>query len=1057
MNTYYFLILFLRYMNLLKNIAKLFCVFVMPLFLLSSNNLWPQYFGKNKTQYKVFDWKYIESQHFDVYYDKGSKYLAEFAAETLEESLLSIQNTLNYRITKRIAVIIYDSHNDFQQTNVIDVYLSQGIGGVTELYKNRVIVPFQGEYSQFNHVLHHELVHAVLNDMFYGGNIQTAITTTNFSIPLWMNEGLAEWESLGGMNIETDMYMRDLSMNDQIPELETISGYAAYRCGQTFYAYVASKYGKNKVTELINKLKIFRNLDMAFENSFGMNIKDFSENWIKDIKKEYWPDITVYQYPKDFSKALTDHKKENCFYFSSPAISPDGEYMAYISDMSDGIFSIYVAPVENRGRGKDTIKPKKIISSARQNDFEQLNVLTPGISWSPDGKFITVSAKSGGEDAIFIVNVQTKKYEKIKPGFSSITSVIWSPDGKKIAFVGIKDLRSDLFYYNLDDKTVNKITDDVFSDKYPAWSYDSENIFFVSDRGDNLEKYVTPEKLKIWKVNNEVSDIYSVNIYSHEITRITNEPNVDKTSIAVSNDNKKILYVSTKNGIGNIYEYIIESNAERPLTNCANGIAQLSLTPDNLTLIYSVQINGGYDIFLLRNPFEKQIELTELPKTKFLKDCENTYNLVNDVNDIDETEDELQEISYGDFSVDFSNQQFVQPNKTMALQNFEQDPNQDNKNQDVYYVEKDYTVNFSLDVLLVNPGVSTFYGVQGNGAVMFSDIMGNHQIYLQMYLLSDLKNSQFYAAYLYNAKIIDYSISAYNSSAYVWNYLDELRNNYLYSYRSTGVSLGARYPFDLFRRLEGTLNFVNAAKENTELPSYESVSRFLVVPELQFVLDNSLNGIYAPTRGTRLNARALFSPKLYENASDFITLTLDARQYIELMPNFMCFALRGAAGASFGGRSQTFYMGGINNWLNSSFKSGNFNLNEPEDFAFLQNFLMPMRGYPVCELSGDKYFLANIEYRFPIFMALMTGGVPVLIQGVMGNLFMDVGGLWSDNFRISSKDVNGNRIPENLLMSAGWGLRAILFGLPVKFDMAWRNEFSKWSKPYYMVSIGLDF
>ena len=227
--------------------------------------------------------------------------MLSFSAGILEQALVSVQNTLNFKLTQRIAVIVYNSHNDFQQTNVINMYLSQGIGGVTELYKNRVVVPFQGDYSQLKHVLHHELVHAVINDMFYGGNIQTAISTTgNFFLPLWLNEGLAEWESIGGMDIETDMFMRDLTMSETLPELENISGYLAYRAGQTFYSIVAEKYGRGKITELINKLKSYRNLDQAFENTFGMKLDDFSDFWKTEVKKIYWPDINIYQSPKDF-------------------------------------------------------------------------------------------------------------------------------------------------------------------------------------------------------------------------------------------------------------------------------------------------------------------------------------------------------------------------------------------------------------------------------------------------------------------------------------------------------------------------------------------------------------------------------------------------------------------------------------------------------------------------------------------------------------------------------------------------------------------------------------
>ena len=40
----------------------------------------------------------------------------------------------------------------------------EGIGGVTELYKNRVVIPFDASNKEFKHVIHHELVHAFIND-----------------------------------------------------------------------------------------------------------------------------------------------------------------------------------------------------------------------------------------------------------------------------------------------------------------------------------------------------------------------------------------------------------------------------------------------------------------------------------------------------------------------------------------------------------------------------------------------------------------------------------------------------------------------------------------------------------------------------------------------------------------------------------------------------------------------------------------------------------------------------------------------------------------------------
>jgi hypothetical protein len=399
-------------------------------------------FGKNKVQYKEFDWKYIQSEHFDVYYDKGSKYIAEFTAISAEEALKSIENTMNYKVQERKTIVVYDSHNEFQQTNVVGSYMPEGVGGVTEMYKNRVVIPFQGDYSILHHVIHHELVHTVVNDMFYGGTFQSAVTSgSNFMIPLWLNEGLCEYESKGGFDTETDMFMRDLAISEKLPPLNRLNGYLAYRGGQTFYWYVSQEYGKERVGDFLNKLAMTRNLDAAFEASFNMDLKDFSEKWEKDMKKIYWPDLEKFTPIEDFSVQITDREEERNYYNSSPAISPDAEKMAYIS-APDGIFGIYIRDLD------DKESAKRLINSQRQQDFEDLNLLTPGISWNPKGDKLAVSAKSGGEDAVYIVDADDGDYDKFTWGFNKISSVAWSPDGKKIAFIGTIKEQSDIFIFD---------------------------------------------------------------------------------------------------------------------------------------------------------------------------------------------------------------------------------------------------------------------------------------------------------------------------------------------------------------------------------------------------------------------------------------------------------------------------------------------------------------------------------------------------------------------------------------------------------------------------------
>ena len=155
-----------------------------------------QSFGQNKIQYRDFDWSFIQSPHFDIYFYGGEQDLAEFTADIAEEAYEQISVHLRWDLKRRVSIMVYNSHNEFQQTNVVSTYMSEGIGGVTELFKNRVIFPFEGNYEQFRHVIHHELVHAVINDMVYGGSMQHMVTSrTKIRVPIWANEGLAEFLS----------------------------------------------------------------------------------------------------------------------------------------------------------------------------------------------------------------------------------------------------------------------------------------------------------------------------------------------------------------------------------------------------------------------------------------------------------------------------------------------------------------------------------------------------------------------------------------------------------------------------------------------------------------------------------------------------------------------------------------------------------------------------------------------------------------------------------------------------------------------------------------------
>src|SRR6185436_4346801 len=95
-----------------------------------------QYFGRNKVQYSNFDFKVVQTEHFDVYYYDRERVASMDAARMAERSYARLSRVLNHEFRERKPIILYASHSDFQQTNALGEAPSEGTGGVTDFQRN---------------------------------------------------------------------------------------------------------------------------------------------------------------------------------------------------------------------------------------------------------------------------------------------------------------------------------------------------------------------------------------------------------------------------------------------------------------------------------------------------------------------------------------------------------------------------------------------------------------------------------------------------------------------------------------------------------------------------------------------------------------------------------------------------------------------------------------------------------------------------------------------------------------------------------------------------------
>ncbi|MGD8426129.1 MAG: peptidase MA family metallohydrolase [Balneolaceae bacterium] len=1108
-----------------KYIQRFFVLFSAAFLLAGVESANAQYFsfGKNRVQYSNFDWRYIQTEHFDVFYYTSKNYdIANFAAYSLEGALKQLQEDFDHEIADRIQVIIYDSHNDFSQTNVVPLPIdAEGIGGVTDPYKNRITMPFEGDYKRFRSTLHHELEHAVINDMFYGGTVQSRLSGNALEIPNWFNEGMAEYTSLG-WDTNTDMWIRDAVINDYLPPIQRLGGYFAYRGGESLWNFIAQEYGRPKITEIMQTLKSQRNLQTAFTRTLGLNIEELSQKWSEYYRKRYLPEVANREDITDFADELTSREKKSGSYNTSPAVSPQGDKIAMITN-ARGYFDVVVISAIT---GK---KIKTLIKGEDNINFEELNILNPNLSWSPDGQKIALSAKSKGHDNLAIVDYNTGKVRMVKfPKLDAIGSVAWSPDGDKIAFDGNIGAFQDIYVYNLKTKAFNNVTDDVISDYEPAWGGDSQTIYFVSHRGDEvrLNSVKNTSRLLLDK-DLYNSDIYSVKLGASRAQRLTKTPKWNEKQPFTTRDGK-LFYISDENGIPNVYEMNLTDRTSFPLTDLQTGVMQMSLSADGSRMAVN-SINKGYlDIFMIRSPLtrkkdkplepnewakrrSRETEAERVPATMFTRqlllntpvDSTSLTTAIAAQYDIplqgtmDDTlaatkTTKTDSTTQNSDNIDFRNYVFdssIEKDSTFMHQYLDEAKFdlEGNKTEDGRYIPKDYRLKFSTDLIYAGGNFSTAYGTYGITQIQFSDLLGNHQIAFGSNLNLDLRNSTYFLQYGYLKNRADWLFSFFHNSINFQDFTGQL-----YRFRSYGGAINMRYPIDKFRRIDVGLSAIGLAQNYSVAYTdiQQNRSSTFVYPQIIYTNDKTLSGFITPVAGSRYSVSLTASPPITSNTLQFISVLGDYRKYFNLGSGYT-FALRGSGAASFGRDSQTFFMGGMLGWINQKYSGRSIPLDRLGETFFTLPAL-PLRGHPYNDIYGDKFTLFNAEFRFPLFAAILPGPIPILpLYNLTGVAFWDAGMAWGQDVITQYRDRNGNlqsvtlndasldfkvskettktvntesgsfEIPFNdgdILMGAGFGLRTILFGFPLRYDVGWpyyRGGFR--GKPIHYITIGIDF
>lgn len=1000
-----------------------------------------QYFGRNKVQWENFDFKVLQTEHFDIYYYDQEADVIHDVARMSERWYARLSRLFNHEFRKK-PIVLYANAADFHQTTTTGGRIGEGTGGFTDAFMNRVVLPLTGDYSQNDHVLGHEMVHVFQYDIAATATQQRRRFALE-SLPLWLVEGMAEYFSKGRVDPLTAMWIRDATIHDRMPqdvrELSRDPRYFPYRYGQGLMAYIGARFGDEAVVRYFMAAGLV-GVEDGVERALGISHRQLFLDWMASARELYQPVVQARTTglgdpligrrptpppPREEGEKRPRRRRESTELNVGPALSPDGRYIAFLSARELFSIDLYLA---DAATGQVI---RKLVSSDRDPHFESLRFIESAGAWSPDGRRLAFITFAKGDNHLSFVDVETRRVEHVRvPGLEAINNVAWAPDGRMVALSGQTTGVSDLFLFDLQTNEVRRLTNDKYADLQPAFSPDGRSIVFVTDRGADT----VLEQLRFSNVR-----LALIDVGTGQLREINAFPGAKHINPHWAPDGRSVYFISNPEGIPDLYRITIPEGQLHRVTSVDTGIAGITDLSPALTvaarsgnIAFSLFEDDNYNIYTLPantlgQPVSAPAALAEgtAPRAALLPPLRAAGSEITGY--------------------------LMRPEEGLPP-------------AATSFAERPYSADLRLAYLgppTLGVGVNEFgYGAGGSVTAFFSDILGQHNVGFtfqggggsgtenlteqlggELFYLNQTSRLNWGADILHVPQV--YGTVGFRRGEYVDDdgnvYIADIYDQFREVQLITDASGLAQYPFSTTRRVEGAVGVQRYSyrreletfyvvgnrvvdRDRTELPGGFTLT--FSKASTAFVGDSSVFGFISPINGTRYR----YEVETLHGDLNFQTALADWRRYFFARP--VTFAVRGLHYGRYGEGSDDVRLTPL--YLGQGSMMRGY---DPYSIDPVECGTSPDACPVFDRLIGTRVAYASAEVRAPLFGVREFGLIEAPFLPTEIFAFADAGAAWSDDAEVNwtYETRTNERVP---VFSVGAGLRILLSYIPIEIYAA---------------------
>lgn len=311
--------------------------------------------------------------------------------------------------------------------------------------------------------------------------------------------------------------------------------------------------------------------------------KGGEDQWRKHHTSSVTREIWKYDAATGRHTNLTNHPGED----RSPAVTPDGQTLYFLSERDGGSFNVYSMDLSN---------PSKItpLTDFKTHPVRFLSRGADGtLAFTYDGEIYTMRPGSKPTKVNISLTADESNPELISRFTNGTRGAVPSPDGKQVAFVR----RGDVFVTSVEYPTTKQITTTPAAENSVSWGKDNRTLYYTSDRDGHFNIY----RAEIGR--EEDPNFPNATLIKEEPVFKTSDK-VDRAQPDISPDGKKMAFVIDRRDIAVMD---IASGKVKRLTNgniCNSRTGGLNFTwsPDSKWLAAEVDMHRRspyYDIAII--------------------------------------------------------------------------------------------------------------------------------------------------------------------------------------------------------------------------------------------------------------------------------------------------------------------------------------------------------------------------------------------------------------------------------------------------------------------------